>query len=375
MDRAELKKLVLATGCAEERGRFVFLCDPHWSAAQRARVDEILSRQTDSKSRPAPGWLCVPTGGTSGGIKFARHDEKTLTAAARGFCRHFDFARVNAVGVLPAHHVSGLMARVRSAVTGGIYLDWNWKKLEAGRRPILPRLRGPWVISLVPTQLQRLLQSRSAVNWLRGFKIVFLGGGPVWPGLADAAARAKLRISLSYGMTETAAMVTALRPEEFLAGARTCGAALPHARVGVTRAGIVRVAGDSVFRGYFPATSRTRTFATEDLGAIDECGHLQIRGRRDTVIISGGKKIQPADVEAALRNSGEFPDVAVIGVPDTEWGEAVVAFYPAGGIRPDVRRATARLAPHERPKRFVAVKDWPRNAQGKVNRAALRGAL
>jgi o-succinylbenzoate---CoA ligase len=288
MERAELKNLVLATGCAEERGGFVFLCDPKWSAADRARVDLLQSKIRNRRSNIAHGWLCIPTGGTSGGIKFARHDERTLTAAARGFCEHFDFTRVNAVGVLPAHHVSGLMARVRCAEAGGEYVPWEWKRMEAGRRPTLPRLRGPWVISLVPTQLQRLLKSRSAVDWLRGFKIIFLGGGPVWPALANAAARMRLRVSLSYGMTETAAMVAALRPEEFLEGARSCGAALPHVRVSVTKAGVVRIAGESVFRGYYPETRRGRTFVTEDLGRIDAHGHLHIVGRRDAVIITGG---------------------------------------------------------------------------------------
>ena len=374
MERTELKKLVLATGCAKERGEFVFLCDPKWSAAQRARVNEISSRVTRHRSHIRYGWLCIPTGGNSGGIKFARHDERTLGAAARGFCAHFDFVRVNAVGVLPPHHVSGLMARVRCAATGGEYLEWDWKKLEAGRRPTLPRLHGPWVISLVPTQLQRLLKSRSAVDWLRGFKIIFLGGGPVWRELTNAAARMKLRVSLSYGMTETAAMVTALRPEEFLTGARSCGTALAHAQVRVTKAGVVRIAGESVFRGYFPETRRGRTFTTEDIGRIDARGHLHILGRRDAVIITGGKKVQPGEVEAALRASGEFADVAVIGVPDAEWGEAVVACYPAGGASPNVGRAVAKLAAHQKPKRFVAIADWPRNAQGKLNRAALLAA-
>ena len=374
MERAELRALVLATGCAEERGGFIFLRDPKWSVAQRERVTELFARVARPTALVRTGWLCIPTGGTSGGIKFARHDERTLTAAARGFCEHFDFARVNAVSVLPAHHVSGLMARVRCAETGGEHLAWEWKKLEAGYRPRLPRLRGPWVISLVPTQLQRLLKSRSAIAWLRGFKIVFLGGGPVWPALGDAAARERLRVSLSYGMTETAAMVTALRPEEFLLGARSCGASMPHARVSVTGAGVVKIGGASVFRGYFPETSKVRTFTTEDSGRLDERGHLHILGRRDAVIITGGKKVQPAEVEAALRASGEFADVAVIGIPDAEWGEAVVAFYPSGGPSPDLVRAGAALAGHLRPKRFVAIADWPRNAQGKVNRAALRAA-
>jgi O-succinylbenzoic acid--CoA ligase len=92
------------------------------------------------------------------------------------------------------------------------------------------------------------------------------------------------------------------------------------------------------------------------------------------VIITGGKKVQPAEVEAALRASGEFADVAVVGVPDAGWGEVVVACYPAGGRVPDRTRAVATLARHLRPKRFVAIADWPRNAQGKLNRVALRTA-
>jgi O-succinylbenzoic acid--CoA ligase len=251
---------------------------------------------------------------------------------------------------------------------------WDWKKIETGHRPALPQRRGPWVISLVPTQLQRLLKSRAATNWLHGFEIIFLGGGPVWPSLVDTAARAKLRVSLSYGMTETAAMVTALRPEEFLAGARSSGGPLPHARLRLSRAGVVRIAGASVFRGYFPAKKRGREFTTEDLGRFDERGHLHLLGRRDATIITGGKKVQPAEVEAALRASGEFDDVGVVGVPDREWGEIVVACFPARLTKPNLKRAAAQLASHARPKRFVAMADWPRNAQGKLNRAKLAAA-
>ncbi len=374
MERAELRALVLATGCAVECGGFVFLCDPKWSALERARAVLLQSKIKNRKSKISVGWLCVPTGGTSGGMKFARHDERTLTAAACGFSAHFRLARVNAVDVLPAHHVSGLMARVRCAATGGEHVAWDWKRLEAGQRPVLPRLRGSWVISLVPTQLQRLLKSSAATAWLRDFKVVLLGGGPVWPELAAGAARAHLRVALCYGMTETAAMVTALRPEEFVAGARSCGVALPHARVSVTKAGIVRIAGPSVFYGYFPVARKSRTYTTEDLGQIDEHRHLYIFGRRDAVIITGGKKVQPAEIESALRASGEFADVAVVGVPDAEWGEAVVACYPAGGPTPDLQRAVAHLTAHQRPKRFVSVAKWPRNVQGKLNRPALRAA-
>lgn len=364
MERAELMAVLRATGCAVEQDGFFFLIDP--ARGEVVQPSDAKMVETDL------GWLCVPTGGTSGGVRFARHDERTLSAAVCGFREHFGIERVNAVDVLSAHHVSGLMARVRCAATGGKHVAWSWKRLEAGERPELSAATGEWVISLVPTQLQRLLTSPDAVAWLRGFKVIFIGGGPVWSELTDASAVEKLPLSLSYGMTETAAMIAALKPEEFLAGARSSGAALPHATVTLNADGVVKIAGESVFRGYWPEESKAREFQTEDLGRFDERGHLHVLGRRDAVIITGGKKVQPLEVEVALRASGEFADVAVVGVPDAEWGEAVVACYPAGERAPDLARAVADLSGPLKPKRFVAIANWPRNAQGKINRALLK---
>lgn len=402
MERAQLKEIIRATGCAEERGGFVFLCDPKWGAEERARLAEIFAEAEKNAAdcETGRGWLCVPSGGTSGRLKFARHDEQTLGAAVSGFCGHFGLGRVNAVDVLPPHHVSGLMARVRCSATGGRHVAWSWKELEAGRRPELTPEAEGWVLSLVPTQLQRLMGSASALEWLRGFRVIFVGGGPAWAELTEQAAKARLPISLCYGMTETAAMVTALRPEAFAAGERSCGVGMPHARVEIVddvtgvvlpqgETGLVRIGGASLFRGYLPAVEGVdtgveakadkrgaeRTFLTEDLGRLDAAGRLQVIGRRDAVIITGGKKVFPAEVEAALRASGEFSDVAVIGAADTQWGQRVVACYPAGGAAPDMGRVEAALesvAAYKRPKQFVAVAVWPRNEQGKVNRDALR---
>lgn len=375
MERDQLKALVRATGVAVERGDFLFLGEA--AALQKAEGTfnaERLARKAEGSEDGGLGWLGIATGGTSGGVKFARHDERTLGAAARGFCAHFGIERVNAVDVLPAYHVSGLMARVRCAATGGTHVAWDWKRLEAGERPERRGKGGDWVISLVPTQLQRLLGAVESVAWLRGFRVIFVGGGPVWPELAEAAARAELPVSLSYGMTETAAMVAALQPAAFLAGARSCGGALPHARISIGSGGVVRIGGESVFRGYWPEASVGREVETEDLGRFDERGQLQILGRRDAVIISGGKKVQPAEVELALRASGEFDDVAVVGVPDAEWGEVVVACYPAAGRQPDLQRVAAgmaELAGALRPKRYAALVDWPRSAQGKINRTEI----
>ncbi len=373
MERAELISFVRKLGCADERGAFVFLRDPHWSPSDLAAADLLMQR---AATLPAPefGWLCIRTGGSGGGVKFARHDERTLGAAIEGFCRHFELSRADAVGVLPPWHVSGLMARLRCFATGGEYIACEWKSLESGQRPVLPA-SGNWALSLVPTQLQRLIGSPDALQWLRGFRQIFLGGGPVWPELADAAATAKLPVSLSYGMTETAAMITAQRPSEFLAGDRSAGSVLPHGNVTLTAEGRVVISGASLFSGYFPDLRTEPEFVTQDLGRIDGAGRLHLLGRADAVIITGGKKVQPAEVEAALRASGEFDDVAVVGEPDLEWGEVVVACYPSSAKHPDLPRAMAGLASYQRPKRFVPIAEWPRNAQGKINRAALLAAV
>jgi len=372
MERDSLKAIVRASGCVIECGEVFFLGDPSLAPASEEAAKYLRSAAGDTSEAMDRGWLRVATGGTSGERRWARHDERTLTAAVRGFCAYFEFTRVNAVDVLPAYHVSGLMARVRCAETGGRHVAWSWKRLEAGERPKLDPTLGDWVLSLVPTQVQRLLVSSEAVAWLRGFKVIFIGGGPVWPELADSAARAGLRLSLSYGMTETAAMVAALRPEDFLAGARSCGGVLPHARITLDENGRIGIAGESVFLGYGSSVRAEKIFWTEDLGRWDGRGHLEVLGRRDAVIITGGKKVQPQEVEVALRASGEFSDVAVIGVPDAQWGEIVVACYPALGPEPDLARAVAGLSGAMKPKRFLAVADWPRAALGKINRAQLQ---
>lgn len=356
-------------------GGAVFLADPAWGQAERAQFAALVARCAEAETSDR-GWLCIPTGGSSGTVKLARHDERTLAAAVNGFCAHFGVAKVNVVGLLPLHHVSGFMAWMRTVLTGGTYLPASWKAVESGERPALPAGGGDWFLSLVPTQLQRLLGDREAEDWLRGFRAVFIGGGPAWPELIEAGLQARLPLAFSYGMTETAAMIAALRPEEFIAGGRGSGTVLPHAKVTLDADGRILIEGASLFRGYWPDLRAEGAWPTEDLGRFDERGSLHVLGRRDALIITGGEKVDPAEVERVLRGTGQFTDVAVIGVPDARWGEAVVACYPAEFAPHDPASVERVLASHlagfKHPKRYVALDRWPRNAQGKVNRGALR---
>lgn len=377
MERAELIEGLrdFAGAAFVERDGACFLVDPGWGERERAQWTALAARRP-AEWEGVRGWLCVPTGGSSGAMKLARHDERTIDAAVGGFCAHFGAERVDAVGLLPAWHVSGLMAWARCHFTGGAYRAWDWKRVERGERPE-PAKGGNEFLSLVPTQLARLLNDPAAVAWLRGFRAVLIGGGPAWPELRARARADRLPLAFSYGMTETAALVAAQRPEEFLAGDDSSGRALPHVRLRTDGEGRIEIEAESLFCGYWPEAGPAAAWRTDDLGEIDAEGRLRVCGRADALIITGGEKVNPAEVEAALRAAGgeALADVSVVGVPHPEWGGEVVALYPGGAeLERRLREGLARaLAPAKRPKRYIAVpaERWPRDARGKVNRAVL----
>jgi O-succinylbenzoic acid--CoA ligase len=188
-------------------------------------------------------------------------------------------------------------------------------------------------------------------------------------------------------MTETAAQVTMLSPAEFLAGRTGVGRAMPHAEVAVVDEfsnepvpadvpGRIRIRAGSLFRGYHrEAVLATGTFLSADRGTLSSDGSLHVLGRLDAVINTGGEKVDPAAVEAAIRATALVRDVAVIGVPDAAWGEIVVAVIAgaADGVEKILaERLRAALPAPARPKRWVRVAALPRNGAGKLDRAALR---
>lgn len=374
ISESEPRKFMAAFSQAVAGEADIFLCDPKWGAVERSQVDALLRTPTTGKLMPTDGrgWLMIPTGGTGGQVRFARHDAATIAAAVKGFAQHFELAQINAAGVLPLHHVSGFMAWMRAVMTGGTYRPLDWKAMEEGTFPPLPVKVHGWVLSLVPTQLERLLRQEASIDWLRKFRIIFVGGGPTWPELLDKARALKLPISLGYGMTESAAMLAGLRTADFLAGMQSCGTVMPHITTQVSSEGAISIDGESLFRGYFPQWRTPGEFVTNDGGYRDRNGHLYITGRRDRVIISGGEKVDPAAVEQVLRASGELPQVVVLGIPDAEWGQVVIAAYPeepAPKLKKVAEVMNRLLSPAKRPKLFVPLPRWPVNEQGKVNRA------
>jgi o-succinylbenzoate---CoA ligase len=327
--------------------------------------------------------IMVPTGGSSGQIRFVMHTWETLMTAVKGFQAYFQVQTVNSFCVLPLYHVSGLMQVLRSLTSGGRLVVMPFKTLMAGDRGSIDP--ADFFLSLVPTQLQRLLQNRDHARWLARFHTILLGGAPAWDELLTTARRQRLRLAPTYGMTETAAQIATLKPQDFLKGATSCGQVLPHVQIQVRRLsgeslnslqpGTLTIQSAAVALGYYPQFFPQREFPTDDLGFVDSQGHLHIVGRYSEKIITGGENVYPAEVEAAIRATGFVQDICVIGLGDRDWGQMIIALYVP--IQPQLTPTLLNhalnhtLSKFKRPKHWIALEKLPRNAQGKLNRPAL----
>ncbi|MFM7367685.1 MAG: AMP-binding protein, partial [Sphaerospermopsis kisseleviana] len=154
---------------------------------------------------------------------------ETLTASVQGFTEYFQLKTVNSFCILPLYHVSGLMQFMRSFTTGGKLVITRFKEIEFQQIPNINP--SDFFISLVPTQLQRLLQNTQLTKWLSEFETVLLGGAPAWEELLKKARFHHIRLAPTYGMTETASQVATLKPDEFLQGNVNSGKILPHAEI------------------------------------------------------------------------------------------------------------------------------------------------
>lgn len=379
-------------------GHSVALGNPRWGVSEWQQAVQIVQPHRIWSDRPLPVQpppsashvptapvILIATGGSSGHLRFATHTWDTLAASVGGFHRFFGDRPVHACCVLPLFHVSGLMQVMRSLLTGGTLILTEFGAIGEGTAP--PSTAQPAFLSLVPTQLQRLLQSphtQSLLPWLHSFEAILLGGSPPWDTLLATARHHTLPLAPTYGMTETASQIATQRPAAFLNGTEGYEI-LPHAQVHIQPqadglSGGITIQATSLALGYYPTLfPKDRSWTTDDLGYLTADGRLRVVGRASDKIITGGENVFPAEVEAAIRATGGVLDVAVIGMGDRQWGEQVVAAYVPAPNAPTPQELDAHLthylSPYKRPKQWVALPSLPRNAQGKLNRAQLRALL
>ena len=362
----------------------LFLANPDWKTNEWEQVFSLVQpdyifgenievfNHNSPPVNPLTNSLMIPTGGTSGKIRFAIHNWLTLTASVKGFSEYFQVEQVNSFCLLPLYHVSGLMQFLRSFLTEGDFAVISYHKIKQKRINNL-NLQD-YFISLVPTQLQFFLENDP--QWLTNFKTVLLGGSPAWPSLLEKAREYNISLSPTYGMTETASQIVTLKPEDFRRGNNSSGQLLPHAQIKINPDNQkIIIEAKSLFLGYYPHLNQGSYFETDDLGYFDESGYLYIIGRDSQKIITGGENVYPFEVETAIRQTNLVKDVVVLGLPDSRWGQIIVAFYvPVNSqicqtiIQSQIKD---KLVNYKLPKHWIKLPEIPKSPQGKINQTTL----
>ena len=338
---------------------------------------------------PGPGVL-VSSGGSTGGRRICLQplDHLDQSAAATAHWLHsigLDPGEVLICNPLPMHHISGLMPWWRSRCWGvpHLVLESGWLKQPQGLITFCEAQPGwgqrPALLSLVPTQLGRLLADPSGIDWLQRFSVIWVGGAALPAVMADQARQAGIRLAPCYGATETAAMVAALPPERFLHGDASCGAPLIDVELRLAADGALEVKTGRLAMAFWRPEKPQQLQDLSDASGWWRSGDravleadLRILGRLDGALLSGGETVFPEQLEARLLASNlPLEAVLLLGRPDADWGERLVGLVRSS--TPDIverlQDVTQPWPAAERPKRWLLCPELAPSEAGKWQRS------
>lgn len=363
-------------------GVSVALCDDpdrHPTVECRIPVERISHPAPAAPARSSDAdaiQLIIATSGSTGTPKGAMLTGRNLSAAVRASRLRLPVDRGDVwLACLPMYHIGGLSVMFRCIEAGATALlhprfdvQAIAADLEAGHATH---------VSLVPAMLALLLDAgcrpAAALRW------ALIGGAGLPAALAERAAAAGWPICPSYGMSEAGSQVaTCARVEEWRPG--MAGEPLPGLEIGTSTSGRIRVRGPAVMAGYVNPTLTPGNgldgdgwFETNDLGGLDESGRLQVLGRADDLLISGGENIHPAVVENLAGHCPGVLSIGVTGRPDPTWGDLLVAVVVGMVSETDfLDWCRTHVPSHQRPRAMVRVESLPMTSGGKLDRAALR---
>jgi len=360
--RRELDFAVLVHAAARA-GAVLVPLDPRTGAAEARRLREAAEAAT-----AGPGDTILFTSGTTGGPKPVVLTRENHAASAIASAWNLGVAPDDRwLCVLPVHHVGGLAILLRSTIYGTTAV--LHERFDAGRAVRAIEDGEVTLASVVATMLRRMRDA--GLSRAEGLRALLVGGGPVPHDLLEWAAATGLPALQTYGMTETASQIATLRVDEALAHHGSAGRPLLGVDIRMDDRGEILVRGPMVAAS---AIDPDGWLHTGDAGHLDEDGFLHVRGRIDETIVTGGENVAAAEVEDVLLAHPAVADAAVAGRPDREWGEVVVAFVVLATHASDAELAAHcrdRLRPFKAPKRFIRLRELPRNEAGKVVRRRL----
>lgn len=272
---------------------------------------------------------------------------------------------------LPLYHIGGQAILWRCARAGAGVLLHDGFNAEAVAADL--RCHPVSHLSLVPAMLARLLDAGATPP--ASLRHVLIGGAALAQALYERATAAGWPLNPSYGMSETSAQIATWTPADGPWHEGLVGRSLGNNEFTLATDGRIRIRGPQVMLGYLSGggVDEDGWLSTGDLGKIDAFGRLTVTGRADDMLVSGGCKVHPLAVESCLAACPGVRDVAVTGLPNPVWGDLIVALVVGDASRQDLLAwCQARLPGAAQPRRIAHLDALPRNAAGKLERAALR---
>ena len=373
----------------------VDLFDWHGTIVKSDELPEVFGYATDVQLPQDIGQddlaLLLYTSGTTGKPKGAMISHGNLLASISALHNAWEWqATDRLLHMLPLFHVHGLVVAQFGALYANAYTEWmsaKWTPSAVVERWDASQIS---ICMMVPTIVYRLVQVQE-VPHLPSLRLCTSGSAPLPVSTHEAFEQKFGRAIVErYGMTEVGIVLSNPYAGDRRPG--TVGFPLgdmrfrvvnaEHEDVPIGQVGELLISGPSVISGYWnqpEATDQTIQdgwLASGDLATLDADGYYSIVGRSKDLIISGGFNVYPKEIERGLLTLDGVQEVAVVGIPDDEWGEAVVAVVIGDVTWDSVREwSLANLAPYKRPKKLVLVEDFPRNAMGKIQKAQIRASL
>lgn len=322
--------------------------------------------------------LCVQTSGSSGDRRLVPLTTANLAASLAASRSRLGTSSADTwLLCLPLDHIGGLSVVYRMIEAGGTVVV---EAFGGGIGAAIDRT-SPTIASLVPTMVHRLM--RSDQERLASIGTLLVGGGPVAAGLTAETVRAGIRMTVSYGMTETASQVATMRPGATQPRHGWVGeplegfdVAIAHDPGSLHGEGRIVVDGPAVFGGYLGEEPRSGPFVTSDIGFMDADGALVVLGRADEIVVTGGENVALPYVQETIADLPGVEEIVVVSVADDEWGASVCALVVStrslDAIREDADRMLAR---HEVPRQWASADAIPLLPNGKPDLAAIRNGF
>ena len=350
---------------------------------------EIPLQEAEKLFRQEQKAVYIFTSGSTGKPKAVEHTMMSLKAAYDAGNHFLGYMPTDVwLLSLPLFHISGFSIVTRTMLSGASLVISESSNVS----DIVTSLESNpiTICSFVSTQLKKLVDE--TVMPSKSLRFSLIGGGKAEVSLLQKAVHLQWKPCAVYGMSETGAFVTVLKPEILNLKKGSAGYLLEGVQINISNdemetvpngeIGEIGIKSASLFTGYFNNRKESDErlvhgyFLTGDLGYLDGDGFLFVTGRKTDVINSGGEKIHPHEIENILLSFGNIQECCVIGIPHPVWGEAVTAAVTAkesGTLSEnEIIRSLYKLLPSFKvPKRVIILPELPKSALGKISKDKL----